>query len=372
MSNLPLPATFEKLLALESAANRSLVFDRGMDLWTHTPGKKSEADKPGFFHAFVGRYREKSQGFPEFLARRAAALEALKAERRVLYTASRLVVGLGLPHPTETGFLFDRLTGCPYLPGSSLKGLLRAAATLVSKDELPGNRSFWTRAQVDRVFGPVLGDEPDPATGAVIFYDVFPESWPALEVDVLTPHYGSYYREGLPPGDWDNPVPVPFLALRAGQAFGFWISPRDRARWEEDCKQLQDLLVLALDWLGIGAKKASGYGYFAEQALLGPAPPLRTEPLPPRRNHKPDPPPPPPPPPPKEISWDNVEIAWSGGSPCLVRGGTTLPCSLESLPPDLQAALKDRKSKTKLRADVVVIRIVGGDFRLHRVKSWRR
>lgn len=265
MSNLPLPPAFQDLLNLNGPANRSLLFDRGMDQWIHTPGTKSEADKHGFFRTFVSGYKKESKGFPEFLARRAAALAQLGAERRVLYTASRLAVGLGLPHPTETGFLFDRLTGCPYLPGSSLKGLLRAAATLAAKGELPGTDGSWAPARVDRIFGPVLEDTTAPAAGAVIFHDVFPESWPALEMDVLTPHHGGYYREGLPPGDWENPVPVPFLTLREGQAFGFWIGPRDRTHWEEDRKALHDLLAIALDWLGIGAKKASGYGYFTAQ-----------------------------------------------------------------------------------------------------------
>ncbi|HVG08169.1 MAG TPA: type III-B CRISPR module RAMP protein Cmr6 [Thermoanaerobaculia bacterium] len=375
MSNLPMPAAFRKLLDLEGEANRSLVFDRGMDQWTHRSGEKSEADKPGFFRAFVSQYRENShgnsKGFPEFLARRAATLKALGAERRVLFTASRLAVGLGLPHPTETGFLFDRLTGCPCLPGSSLKGLLRAAAILAANGELPGAAAFWTKAQVDRVFGPVLGDEQVPATGAVNFYDVFPEGWPALEVDVLTPHYGSYYRELVPPGDWENPVPVPFLALREGQAFGFWIGPRDRTHWIEDCRQLHDLLVLALDWLGIGAKKASGYGYFSEEAPALPPPVRMAEPPRPRREDRPQPPSPPLPPA-RETPWDNVEIAWAGRSPCIVRGGTTVPCELERLPPDLQAALRDRKSQGKIRADVSVVRIAGGAFRLDRVKRWRR
>ncbi|HET9227767.1 MAG TPA: type III-B CRISPR module RAMP protein Cmr6 [Thermoanaerobaculia bacterium] len=265
MSDLPLPPAFQDLLNLNGPANRSLLFDRGMDQWTHRSGEKSEADKPGFFRTFVSGYKKESKGFPEFLARRAAALAQLGAERRVLHTASRLAVGLGLPHPTETGFLFDRLTGCPYLPGSSLKGLLRAAATLAAKGELPGTDGSWVPARVDRIFGPVLEDTTAPAAGAVIFHDVFPESWPALEMDVLTPHHGGYYREGLPPGDWENPVPVPFLTLREGQAFGFWIGPRDRTHWEEDHKALHDLLAIALDWLGIGAKKASGYGYFTAQ-----------------------------------------------------------------------------------------------------------
>lgn len=373
MSNLPLPPAFHQLLQLEGPANRSLVFDRGMDRWTHRPGERSEADKPGFFRAFLGEYSGKSKDFPEFLARRSATLKALGAERRVLHTASRLAIGLGLPHPTETGFLFDRLTGCPCLPGSSLKGLLRAAATLASAGELPGASAFWTKTEVNRVFGPVLEDTPAPATGAVIFYDVFPESWPVLEMDVLTPHYPSYYREGRPPGDWDNPVPVPFLTLREGQTFGFWIGPRDRMRWEADCQQLHDLLVLALDWLGIGAKKASGYGFFSKEAPALP-PPVRfaEPPRPARAPARQESPPPPAPPAVREVGWDNVEIAWIGRSPCVVRGGTTVPCELGSLPQDLQAALRDRSSKGKIRADVSMIRIAGGAFRLDRVKRWRR
>lgn len=260
MSDLPIPAPLRDFLSLDGEANRSLVFDRGMDRWTHHSKEKSEADKPGFFAAFVKEYTG-YPGYTAFRGRRAAALEERGAKRSTLHTASRLVVGLGLPHPTETGFLFDRLTGCPHLPGSTVKGLLRAAAILAAKAGAP----FWNPAEVDRIFGPVIGGETDPATGSVIFYDAFPVSWPALEVDVLTPHYPGYYRSGEPPGDWDNPNPVSFLTIRAGEAFDFWIGPRKKDRWEEDHKQLEKLLVLALDWLGIGAKKASGYGYFEKR-----------------------------------------------------------------------------------------------------------
>lgn len=255
-----MPAAFREHLGLETEANRSLVFDRGMDRWTHRSREKSEADKPAFFSAFVEEYTG-YPGYNGFRGRRAIALEQLGAKRSTLHTASRLVIGLGLPHPTETGFLFDRLTGCPYLPGSTVKGLLRAAATLAANGAAP----FWTAAEVDRIFGPVLGGETDPTTGSVIFYDAFPSTWPVLEVDVLTPHYPGYYRNGEPPGDWDNPNPVSFLAVQADEAFDFWLGPRSEDRWKEDHRQLEKLLILALDWLGIGAKKAAGYGYFEKR-----------------------------------------------------------------------------------------------------------
>jgi CRISPR-associated protein Cmr6 len=260
MSDLPMPPAFRDHLTIGGEANRSLVFDRGVDRWTHRSREKSEVDKPAFFAAFVKEYKG-FPGYTAFRARRAAAFERLGAKRTTLHTAARLVVGLGLPHPTETGFLFDRLTGCPYLPGSTVKGLLRATATIAASARSP----FWTAAEVDRIFGPVIGGEATPATGSVVFYDAFPTAWPVLEVDVLTPHYPSYYRSGEIPGDWDNPNPVPFLTIRAGEAFDFWFSPRNEERWAEDHRQLERLLVLALDWLGVGAKKASGYGYFEKR-----------------------------------------------------------------------------------------------------------
>ncbi len=353
MSELPIPATLRDFLKLDGPANRSLVFDRGM---LHSQ-PKSETDKPAFFATFVREYKV-HPGYKDFLGRRAAALKQLDAEPTTLYTTTRLVTGLGLPHPTETGFLFDRLTGCPYLPGSTVKGLLRAAATLVAN---------WPAAEVDRIFGPVLGGEVDPATGCVVFYDAFPAAWPVLEVDVLTPHYPGYYRNGEPPGDWDNPNPVSFLTIRSGEAFQFWIGSRDRDRWVEDHEQLEKLLVLALDWLGIGAKKASGYGYLGKDA---PAVAARNPELPP-----PPPPPPPPLPPAQETPWTNAELTWKGGSsPKISRGKSELPCPLELLPPELQELIqrvRKGKEKVRIQVDAILIKADVGQ-RVVRIEGWRR
>ncbi len=246
---LPYPREIAKLLSLGGTGNRSLLWDRGM----HT-----EEEKVAFLKRFCQDFKA-PKDFKNILDRRHQTLTALGARPIRAVTASRLVIGLGLPHSVENGFLFDRLTGCPYLPGSSVKGMLRAAAGLVAQGELEGSKAFWVEHRED-LFGPGSATEAAAAKGQVAFYDAFPERWPELEVDVLTPHYKEYYEnEDLAPADWYDPVPVPFLVVKTGQPFRFYFHPGPEAA---AAKEIEALLKTALDWLGIGGKKSAGYGTF--------------------------------------------------------------------------------------------------------------
>lgn len=269
MSQLPLPPSMQRFLQRGAAVSLSLFFDKGMDGYASKQGERERSKErdaltiaPGakeeFLSAFARRFNSaQPPDFEKFLVRRAAVAEALGARSVQRTTGSRLAIGLGLPHPTETGFLFDRLTGCPYLPGSSVKGLLRAAARLVREGELEGDRDFWSSA-LKRIFGPEIEPGTMPRKGETIFYDAYPAEWPRLEVDVLTPHYGDSYRDvAVPPADWQNPVPVPFLTIAAGASFRFFLGAG-----KDDFPKLETLLGTALDWLGIGAKKSAGYGVF--------------------------------------------------------------------------------------------------------------
>lgn len=238
--------------------NLALVLDRGYD--DHTTTAK-QAPKQVFLDAFCNVF---TGDLAPLLARRKAALNALGAESLQLFTRSRLVVGLGLPSPLETGFLLDRLSGCPYLPGSSVKGLARATASLIAKGELPGAREFWLEHE-QRVFGPPLGEGNRPARGSVVFFDAYPEVWPKLVVELLTPHFGDYYLDGEVPGDWGEPVPVPFLAVEVGQAFLFYLRALDPARGDEDRQQVEQVLRLGLEQLGIGGKRSGGFGVLGEK-----------------------------------------------------------------------------------------------------------
>lgn len=60
--------------------------------------------------------------------RRAALVENWRKQNAAIQitatTTSRLVTGMGLPHPKENGFAWMRPYGIPYIPGSSVKGML--------------------------------------------------------------------------------------------------------------------------------------------------------------------------------------------------------------------------------------------------------
>lgn len=263
----PWPAALGTAL-WEPGTNRSLLFDRGFREFK-VKGDGLEIP-PGEKTSFLHKLTELPGELVGFLARRQAAMKALGAFEIPLISQTPLVVGLGLPSPLETGFLFDRLTGCPYLPGSSVKGLARATARLVAKGELSGDDAYW-RGALERSFGPFGDGEAGRRKGRLNFYDALPSSWPRFSVDVLTPHYGAYYRDPkTPPGDWEDPVPVPFLAIQAGAIFSFWVGSSGAALSEEERGQIRELFVLGLDWLAIGGKRSQGYGAFGTEAVAQP------------------------------------------------------------------------------------------------------
>ena len=171
----------------------------------------------------------------------------------VFTTESGFVTGLGRSHPVENGFAWHPTLGTPYLPGSSVKGLVRA----------------WAREQADprsdpetltRVFG-----ESDRA-GEVRFLDAVPTNPVKLDADVMTPHYGSW-SEDDPPGDWRSPNPIPFLTTASGASFLFGFIPDRPATSgdrEKDLDAVSEWLCDALQWTGGGAKTAVGYGRFGK------------------------------------------------------------------------------------------------------------
>ncbi|HEX7185879.1 MAG TPA: type III-B CRISPR module RAMP protein Cmr6 [Thermoanaerobaculia bacterium] len=368
MNGLPFPEPIAELLDLGQPGNRSLLFDRGA-------GEIADRKKEAFLQDFVQRFAERHSGkeLEALLARREAALAQLGVATVDLFTQTRLVVGLGLPHPTETGFLFDRLTGCPYLPGSSVKGLLRAAARLVAAGDLEGDKDFWAGEGFLRIFGPEIGGEAAPRKGDADFYDAFPVEWPKLDVDVLTPHH----RPDNIPADWEKPIPVPFLTVAPGTRFRFSFSARHSEKAGGDLEQIKSLLPVALDWLGIGGKKAAGYGYFGEKAPPEPVLPPRSavavsgpSGARPDRPHRSERQAPPPLPPPKELLWPDAELGWHKNYPAAFRGKQIATGSKDRLEADLLDALKDKKAK--LRGDVVVVKRTGGDLQILRITNWRK
>lgn len=171
-----------------------------------------------------------------------ALVQARQGDFQYFQTETRLVTGTGRSHPTEIGFTWHPTLAVPYLPGSSVKGLLHAWAVAEEGES----------EQVARWFG-----TPDRA-GCLCFLDALPTRPVNLEADVMTPHYGNWTVDD-PPGDWRSPTPIPFLSTAADTPFLFAWLPRAGAQ-AGDHEVIADWLKQALVWAGAGAKTAVGYG----------------------------------------------------------------------------------------------------------------
>ncbi len=183
----------------------------------------------------------------ECASRLARLIDGRGGRFAVLTTKSRFVTGLGRSHPVENGFAWHPTLGTPYLPGSSIKGLMRAWARL---DADPSPPCETVRR--------LLGDRGK--AGGISFLDAVPIAPVQLEADVMTPHYAGWTKE-KPPGDWCSPTPIPFLVAAAGTSFLFGVLPGGASA--DDLCVAMSWLGSALTWNGAGAKTAVGYGRFA-------------------------------------------------------------------------------------------------------------
>ncbi|MBI4753837.1 MAG: type III-B CRISPR module RAMP protein Cmr6 [Betaproteobacteria bacterium] len=187
--------------------------------------------------------------------RHARLLEARGCKPLFFQTDWRFVTGLGREHPVENGFAWHHGLGVPYLPGSSVKGMVRAWA----EQWEPADRSM----DADRIFGPrgKPGELP-PSTGSVVFLDALPVKRVKLDAEVMTPHYAPWYQDGSgsqAPGDWHSPTPIPFLVVAPETTFQFGMLPR-RTSDVADKNLAAGWLADALAFMGAGAKTAVGYG----------------------------------------------------------------------------------------------------------------
>lgn len=215
-----------------------------------------------------------------YIMRMGQLLEQQKQAPLFYKLESDFVTGLGLGHPIENGFAWHHSLGTPYLPASSIKGLVRHwAENWALPDRASLSKQEWRdyKEEFLRIFGSRLNDKEviksakHTTTGSVIFFDALPTRPVTLKADIMTPHYSDYYQDvrgETAPSDWLSPNPIPFLALNRGVTFLFAILPRSPQDEQalEDCKQAQEWLKGALEWLGAGAKTAVGYGRFSFDA----------------------------------------------------------------------------------------------------------
>ncbi|MBR4125600.1 MAG: type III-B CRISPR module RAMP protein Cmr6, partial [Victivallales bacterium] len=198
------------------------------------------------------------------------------------YLLSNLVVNQSGGVLENAGLCLDAFHGYPYVPGSAIKGVSSHAAY----QEWLENRKPELAMRIVEVFGFPTGHkeldaklrewngwEKDVAfAGKVSFLDAVPnpKSECKLTLDIATPHHTKYYQgDKTHPNATDNedPVPIPFPAVKTGVEFLFRLVPL-RGAVDEVMNDARGWLEQALTVYGLGAKTAAGMGWFE----LGPEP----------------------------------------------------------------------------------------------------
>jgi len=184
---------------------------------------------------------------------------------------SRLLIGTGLPHPSENGMLFHPTLGVPYVSGSALKQVAQDWA----EEEEGLKEDDETRL---RLFGGAKH-----GVGCLAFLDALPCEPVTLTAEQITNHYPGYYQNIDPakpstprsdthqPADWYDPNPVTMLAVEAGFAsplpFRFVILPLRGAN-NGDVAKAVEWLSQGLEIYGVGARTTVGFGRFMTDDAL--------------------------------------------------------------------------------------------------------
>ncbi len=201
-----------------------------------------------------------------------------------------MLIGLGMAHDSgskcgededdedalnseiRNGFTLDSVTGLPYLPGSSVKGVLRSAflRSPAYIAELLGEG--WDEVSVKQLELDIFGTQHpeakgyegnDPAKGNDVFLDAFAVKPDAdghlLDFDYITPHRASEPGfDGL-----KSPIPIMILRVLPDVVFQFRFKLTDSIlhdglKLNADGKKA--LFCTILTDLGAGAKTNTGYG----------------------------------------------------------------------------------------------------------------
>ncbi len=173
----------------------------------------------------------------------------------VLRLESRLLIGLSGSGMLETGCAIHHSYGAPYIPGSSVKGVVNAFAR---------SRPGFDRAWCDQLLGAAAedGDHPDGLSGLIQFHDAWwvPGSQPKpLVEEVVTSHHPDYYgKEGeVPASDLDSPVPNAQVAVQGS----FLFTIEGPTEW---LPLAREMVRDALTAWGIGARTRSGFGLMTD------------------------------------------------------------------------------------------------------------
>lgn len=239
---VPLPASVRGKVGQNT--HPGLRLDKYVQSWDPTAdaGKLSERIQKPSVEAVASLSQAAPAGldFAKLLDRWASVLRALDAKPFHCVTTGPLTLHLARASALEnSGICLHPLYGFVFLPGSGLKGMAHAFACEcwlpARTDKVAAWQDIcqvfgwapspWLRDLAKRLseqLGVALAVPSDAFAGSVVFHDAWPyEKWPRLIVDIVNNHHPAYYQDkpdsnDHPPGDWENPVPVYFLAIAPG------------------------------------------------------------------------------------------------------------------------------------------------------------
>ena len=173
-----------------------------------------------------------------------------------------LLAGTGYAHGVDSasdiklGFSIDYVTGQPYIPGSSVKGLLRSYFSypdvireLLGKD--------LAAKEVKALMLDIFEENDRSAADTDIFFDAVirrgDENGRILGFDAITPHGEDLTK---------NPVPIKMIKILPDVVieFSFRLNPSKIGEYEISPEEKTNLFKEILCTFGIGAKTNVGYG----------------------------------------------------------------------------------------------------------------
>jgi len=192
--------------------------------------------------------------------------------------AGRILINQQSSVLENSGLCFHRNFGLPYIPGSAIKGATRHYAWEQWKNCQSDDEKRNLAKQISDTFGYPTNDKgldnfiekngicKSEASGNVAFLAAVAQVSkktpppPQLVMEVATPHHKDYYGgKGTKAFDNEDPVPIFFPAIEAGTKFDFFlVALKKDADLEFAKKMLEGMLCKN----GIGAKTASGFGWF--------------------------------------------------------------------------------------------------------------
>ncbi len=180
-----------------------------------------------------------------------------------------LLVGLGYSHGSglsdanddiNVGFSFDYVTGLPYIPASSVKGLLKSAFSHPKLIEALLGDDKWD-GKTDLLENAIFVDEDGEQTERDIFFDAVIRFSDRADKRILGSDYITPHKE-----ETKNPTPVLIIKLLPDVVieFSFRLTDTKLDINDESIVLTADdkkaLFINILSVLGIGAKTNVGYG----------------------------------------------------------------------------------------------------------------